>query len=69
MAEQDVYHQLNLQTGNGGNMRPFSAPKAGGNKRAVSANNRRKPRVQSGRVKQIKQYLSEQEAANMQMQQ
>lgn len=49
-------------------MRPMSAPKAGG-KRAVSANNRRRPRVQSGKVKQIKQYLSEQEAANMHMQQ
>ena len=70
--EHDMYMKLNNVASGGGtsvNMRPLSAPKInGGNKRAVSANNRRKPRIQSGRVKQIKQYLSEQEAANMQMQ-
>lgn len=66
--EHDVYQQLSLASG-GQNfahhgMRPLSAPKIG-NKRAASANNRKRSRVQSGKVKQIKQYLSEQEAANM----
>lgn len=70
--EHDVYQQLSLASGGshavGGMMRPLSAPKiGGGNKRAGSANTRRRPRVQSGRVKQIKQYLSEQEAASMQV--
>lgn len=45
--------------------RPLSAPKAGGNKR-VSSVSRKRPRAQSGRFKQIKQYLSEQEAINQQ---
>ena len=67
--EHDVYQQLSLASGrqnfaHGNIMRPLSAPKIG-NKRAASANNRKRSRVQSGKVKQIKQYLSEQEAANM----
>ena len=50
------------QTQNG--MRPYSAPKHT-SKRGGSAKPRsRKPRVQSGRVQQIKQFLSEQEAHN-----
>ena len=50
------------QTQNG--MRPYSAPKHT-SKRGGSAKPRSiKPRVQSGRVQQIKQFLSEQEAHN-----
>ena len=40
--------------------RPYSAPKVQGtNKRAMSAHTKRRPRVHSGRVKKINQYLSE----------
>ena len=45
-------------------MRPLSAPKSGG-KRTTSAKMRKRPRAQSGKAKQIRQYLSEQEAQHL----
>ena len=47
-------------------MRPLSAPKH--SVRRV-ASGKPRPRVQSGKVKQIKQFLSEQEAAHIALQQ
>ena len=58
----------NVYSASANTTRPYSAPKVQKAPRGMSAS-RKRPRVQSGRVKQIKQYLSEQEAAHLHMQQ